>query len=64
MTKIKKSFYEAEHKFDAVAEHFFFHHPYLGFFIVFIGMPIFILGAVAISTTVIMLPLSFLFGWI
>lgn len=64
MTKIKKSFYEAEYKFDAAAERFFFYHPYLGFFTVFIGMPIFILGAVVISTTVIMLPLSFLCGWI
>lgn len=64
MTKIIKSLYEAEHKFDAIAERFFFHHPYLGFFTAFIGIPIFILGAVTISTTVIMLPLSLLFGWI
>lgn len=64
MTKIIKSFYKAEHKFDATAERFFFHHPYLGFLTAFIGIPIFILGAVTISTTVIMLPLSLLFGWI
>lgn len=63
MTKIIKSLYETEHRFDAAAEHFFFHHPCLGFFTAFIGVPIFILAAVTISTTVILLPLSFLFGW-
>lgn len=64
MTKIIKSFYETEQRFAAAAERFFFHHSYLGLFTVFIGMPIFTLGAVAISTTVIMFPLSLLFGWV
>lgn len=64
MIKILKSFYKTEHRFDVAVERFFFHHPYLGFFTAFIGIPIFILGAVTLSTTVIMLPLSFLFGWL
>lgn len=64
MITIIKSFYKTEHRFGAAAERFFFHHPYLGLFTVFVGMPIFILGAVAISATVIMLPLSLLFGWV
>lgn len=64
MTKIIKSFYETKHKYHAAAKRFFFHHPYLGFFAFFIGIPIFMLGAVIISTTVIVLPLSFLFGWL
>lgn len=64
MTKIIKSFYEKEHSLDSAAECFFFHHPYLGYFTAFIGIPIFTLGAVTIGATVIILPLSFLFGWI
>lgn len=64
MKKMIKTFYEIEHRFDTAAAYFFFHHPYPGFFIAFIGIPIFILGAVAIGTTAIILPLSFLFGWI
>lgn len=34
------------------------------FVIAFIGIPIFILGMVTVSTTVIVLPLSFLLGWL
>lgn len=64
MTKIIKSFYEMEHRFDSAAEYFFFHHPYLGYVTALIGIPIFTLGAVTIGTIVIILPLSFLFGWI
>lgn len=64
MTKLMISFYETERKFDAAAERFFFHHPYLGLVTVFIGMPIFILSAVVIGTAAIMLALSLLFGWV
>lgn len=64
MSKLLKSIRIAESNFDASAERFFFYHPYLGLLIVVVGMPIFILVAVAISTTAIMLPVSFLLGWI
>lgn len=64
MRKLLKSIRIAESDFDASVERYFFHHPYLGYFTAFIGIPIFILGAVIISTIVIMIPLSFLFGWI
>lgn len=64
MSKLLKFIQIVKSNFDASVEHFFFHHPYLGFFIGFIGIPIYIFCAVTISTTVIMLPLSFLFGWI
>lgn len=64
MSKLIKSIQIAGDDFDASAERFFFHHPYLEFATAFIGIPILILGTVAVSTTVIMLPLSFLFGWL
>lgn len=63
MNHLLKSIQITESNINASVEDFFFHHPYLGFIIAFIGIPISILGAVTISTTVIMLPFSFLFGW-
>lgn len=64
MSKLLKTIQITKPDFDASAEGFFFHHSYLGFFTAFIGIPIFILGALTISTTIIMLPLSFLLGWL
>lgn len=64
MSKLLKSIRIAESNFDASAERFFFYHPYLGFLTAFVGIPIFILVAVTISTTAIMLPVSFLLGWL
>lgn len=64
MTKIINAFYETEHRFDVAAERFCAHHPYIGCMTAFIVIPISILGAVTISTIVVMLPLSLLFGWL
>lgn len=63
MSKLLISIQIAESHFGDSAERFFFHHSYLGFLAAFIGIPVFLLGAVTISTTVVVLPLSFLFGW-
>lgn len=64
MSKLLKFMQKEESNLDASVERYFFHHPYLGYFTAFIGIPIFTLGAVTIGATVIILPLSFLFGWI
>lgn len=64
ISKIFKSIHNFENKFNRSAERFAFHHPYLAFFAMFIGMPIFILIAVAASTTLIMLPIAWIFGWL
>ena len=53
-----------EQRFDAKAEHFIWHHPLLGFFFIFIGMPLFVLLGVCISTVVIAFPMAWLFGWL
>ena len=63
MTTIIKSIYKFEDKFERSAECFAFHHPYLAFLAMFIGMPIFILIAVTVSTTLIALPMTWIFGW-
>ncbi|WP_418750371.1 hypothetical protein [Frisingicoccus sp.] len=64
MTHLKKSIYKFSNKFDTAAARFTLRHPYMGFAAMFIGMPIFILGAVCVSTTVIILPISLIFGWV
>ena len=64
MKAILKSIRNFEDKFDRIAERFTFHHPYLAFLAMFIGMPIFILIAVFISTVVIIFPIAWIFGWL
>ncbi|MDO4454629.1 MAG: hypothetical protein Q4B90_09055 [Eubacteriales bacterium] len=64
MTTILKSIHKAEEKFDRRAEGFAFHHPLLAFFAMFVGMPFLILSLVLISTIVVVLPFTFLFGWL
>ena len=52
-----------EHQFDASMEKFIFHHKFLGFLIIFVGMPLATLAAVCACTAVLALPLAFVFGW-
>lgn len=59
---LMKSIHKLEYKFDRWAERFAFHHPYLAFFTMFIGMPLFILSMVAGLTILIILPISWIFG--
>lgn len=61
MTAIIKSIHKMENRFDKTAECFAFHHPCLAFLAMFIGMPIFILFAVAACTTLAVLPLALIF---
>lgn len=53
-----------EHEFDLRAERFLWKHPFLGFLFIFVGMPIFILICVCISTTIIALPMAWLFNFL
>ena len=53
-----------ERQADASMERFLFHHQFLGFFIVFIGMPLVTLAAVCAGTAMIAFPLAVLFDWI
>jgi hypothetical protein len=64
MAAIWKSIHNFEDKFDRNAERFAFHHPYLAFLAMFIGMPLFILIAVAVSTTLIAIPIAWIFRWL
>lgn len=53
-----------ERTVDVKAEKFVWRHPFLGFLLIFVGMPIFILICVTICTALIAYPLSCLMGWI
>lgn len=64
MTAILKSIHKFEDQFDRSAERFAFRHPCFAFLVMFIGMPIFILIAVAACTTVIAFPMACFFGWL
>ena len=44
--------------FDQKAEHFIFKHPFLSFVGIVVGVPIFILAAVGVSTTIVILPIA------
>ncbi|MDO4337807.1 MAG: hypothetical protein Q4C91_06925 [Eubacteriales bacterium] len=61
---IIRSVKKIETKLDLKAGKFVWHHPFLGFLFIFIGMPVFILACVSVSTVVIAFPIAWLFGWL
>lgn len=61
---ITESIKKYEQEIDRKAERFLWCHPILGFLAIFIGMPMFVLAGVCISTVVIAFPLAWIFGWL
>lgn len=49
---------------DKDMERMFFYHPYIGMFLCCIAMPILVLAAVSAGCCAVMLPISFLMGWL
>ena len=49
---------------DGLVEHFLLQHKILGFLLIFIGMPLVTLAAVCICSTLIVLPIAWLWGLI
>lgn len=64
MTALKKRMSHLENQVDACMEGFVFHHKFLGFLMIFVGMPLVTLLAVCICTMIVALPLSLAFGWV
>lgn len=64
MAAIWKSIHNFEDKFDRCAERFALRHPHIAFLAMFIGMPLLILIAIAVATTLITLPMAWIFGWL
>ncbi len=61
---ITESIKKYEQEIDRKAERFLWRHPIPGFLAIFIGMPMFVLAGVCISTVVIAFPLAWIFGWL
>lgn len=53
-----------EKHIDASIEKFIFHHKFLGFLMIFIGMPLITLAAVCVCATIVMVSVACLFGWL
>ncbi len=49
---------------DSSIEKFIFHHKFLGFLMIFIGMPLITLAAVCVCATIVMVSVAYLFGWL
>lgn len=64
MFTLIKSVSRFETHIDASIERFIFHHKFLGFLMIFIGMPLVTLATVCVCTTIIIMPIAFLFGWL
>ena len=64
MADILKTIHRIGRKFDSEAERFVWRHPFLGFFSLFVGMPLFVLACVCISTVIIIFPIASFFGWL
>lgn len=61
---VKDKWNIAKDKWDTVMEGFATRHPYVSFLALFIGMPLCILLAVCLCTTVTMLPVAWIMGWV
>lgn len=57
---ITESIRRFEREFAARAEKFIWKHPFMGLLAVFVGLPVFILICVCISTVVISFPVAWL----
>lgn len=64
MSVIIKTIHELDRSIEVHAEHFAFKHPYLSFFVIFIGMPICVLAAVFFFTVIITTSIALVFGWL
>lgn len=62
MFTFRKRVSRFENHVDDAMDKFIFHHKFLGLLMIFIGMPLAILTAVCVCTTMITLLITFLFG--
>ena len=62
MFTFRKRVSRFENHVDDAMDKFMFHHKFRGLLMIFIGMPLAILTAVCVCTTMITLLITFLFG--
>ncbi|OUP51291.1 hypothetical protein B5F18_00835 [Lachnoclostridium sp. An181] len=64
MTVITKSIHQFENKIGHCVDYFASRHPIAQALIMLIGVPLFLLIGVSISTMLITLPFAAIFGWL
>lgn len=63
MTAILNRIHYVEYSFEEMVRHFIAAHPYIASMAFLIGIPLFIVMAVVVCTTVVMTPIGWLLGW-
>lgn len=63
MTYIRETIRRAGYRFDTTAARFTRRHPYIALLCTFIGVPVFILGAVCILASAVVCPIAWVSGW-
>ncbi|MDO4439080.1 MAG: hypothetical protein Q4B86_06525 [Eubacteriales bacterium] len=63
MIALINSIHRFENNFERKVEHRDFNHPGLVLFALIFGLPVFTLLAVAMGTTLFVLPFSLIMGW-
>lgn len=62
MRGIRERLNKWEVRWERLPDTFLLYHPYIGFAVAVVGLPIAILLSVAVCTTVVMLPMSYVLG--
>ena len=62
MKSIRERLNKWEIGWEHLSDSFLLYHPYIGFAVAAVGLPIAILLSVAACTTVVMLPVSYVLG--
>lgn len=62
--KLMTSIHNVYDRFTKMVQEYLDEYPYLTFFLLIIGLTLFVLAAVTLLTIIFILPISFIFGWI
>lgn len=62
--KLMLSIHNVYDRFMKTVQDYLDEYPYLTFFLLIIGLTLFVLAAVTLLTIVFILPISLIFGWI
>lgn len=63
MKYIREAIQRTEYKFDTTAAHFTRRHPCISLLCTFIGVPVFVLGAVYALASAVVYPIAWVCGW-
>ncbi len=64
MTQLHRSIQRIEYKVETKLQRFMMWHPFCGFMICFVAMPMLVLACVCVMTMLLGIPLALLLGWL